>query len=265
MTSTKKIVHREPTETTKKQILAACGNQCAFTACSDIIVDRDHGVIVGKIAHIKARREGGPRFDPNQSEDENRSAGNLVALCGKHHDIVDAREDVYKVETLQTMKTEHEEKIENSADRSWLRFPNFAMQQLKGFQTVQFHYWIDRAGRPQIYSDRKLAIARTVMNIYQDINSLCQLYEMAEQNPEAPGKSLMQSYVKLNKNKANLDEQTKWSAISQLFCQMAEIPDVTFGELLTYLVEGGDATSLFTNRAKVLEMKVQNISKVENQ
>ena len=152
MTKSKKIVHQGPTETTKKQILAACGNQCAFTACSDIIVDRDHGVLVGKIAHIKARREGGPRFDPNQTEDENRSAANLVALCGKHHDIVDAREDIYTVKALHVMKTEHEEKIENSADRSWLRFPNFAMQQLEGFQSVQFHYWIDRTGRPQIYS-----------------------------------------------------------------------------------------------------------------
>ena len=159
----------------------------------------------------------------------------------------------------------NEEKIENSGDRSWLRFPNFAMQHLEGFKTVQFHYWVDRTGRPQIYSDRKLAIARTVMDIYQDLNRLCQLYEMVEQNPEAPAKNLMQSYVKLNKSKANLDEQTKWTPIAQLFCQMGEIPDVTFGELLTYLVEGGDATNLFTNRAKVLKMKIQNISKVGNQ
>lgn len=75
-----RIQHREPTDTTKKQILAACGNQCAFEACSDIIVDREHGVLVGKIAHIKARSEGGKRFDPRQKEEENRSASNLIAL-----------------------------------------------------------------------------------------------------------------------------------------------------------------------------------------
>ena len=46
---------------------------------------------------------------------------NLIALCSKHHDIVDAREDIYTVERLTTMKTEHEEKVENSADRSWLK------------------------------------------------------------------------------------------------------------------------------------------------
>lgn len=252
-------MHPEPTETTKKQILAASGNQCAFTSCSEIIVDRTHGVLVGKIAHIKARREGGPIFDKNQLEDENRSASNLMALCGKHHDIVDARKDIYKIESLTSMKKDHEEKVENSADRSWLRFPNFASQQLAGFTRVQFHYWIDRTGRAQIYSDRKLAIAKTVMDIYQDINSLCQLYQMAEQNPEAPAKSLMQSYIKLNKDKISLDPQTKWSAIAHIFVQMAEIPDVTFGELLTYLVEGGDATPLFTERAKILEKKIKEI------
>lgn len=139
MSKPNKIVHPSPTDTVKKQILASCGNQCAFSACSEIIVDRDHGVLVGKIAHIKARREGGPRFDYNQTEDENRLAKNLVALCGKHHDIVDARVDIYTVAALEDMKAEHEEKIENSADRSWLRFPNFAVQQLEGFKSVQIH------------------------------------------------------------------------------------------------------------------------------
>lgn len=253
----KKIKHREPSETTKKQILAACGNQCAFPGCSDIIVDRLHGVLVGKIAHIKARSEDGPRFDPKQSETENRSAANLVALCGKHHDIVDQRDDMYSVEHMTAMKIEHEEKVENSADRSWIRFPNFAMQQIEGFQTIQVHYWVDRTGRPRIYTDRQLAIARTAFDIYQDINRLCQLYEMVENNPEAPGKSFMQSYVRLNKSRAALDADTKWTPIAQILCQMAEIPEVTFGELVTYLVEGNDATKLFQARAKVLEDKMR--------
>ena len=54
----KKIKHRELYEATKKQILAASGNQCAFPTCDRIIVDREHNVIVGKIAHIKARSAG---------------------------------------------------------------------------------------------------------------------------------------------------------------------------------------------------------------
>jgi len=45
----KKIKHREQSEATKKQILAASGNQCAFPTYDRIIVDREHNVIVGKI------------------------------------------------------------------------------------------------------------------------------------------------------------------------------------------------------------------------
>ena len=251
--------HREPTDTTKKQILAASGSRCAFEACSDIIVDRVHGVLVGKIAHIRARNEGGARFDPNQTEEENRSASNLMALCSKHHDIVDAREDIYTIESLTAMKTEHEEKVENSADRSWLRFPNSIVGQSEGLGPMQVHYWIDRTGRAQIYTDRKLAIARTAFNVYQDIDKMCQLYKMTEDNPEAPGKSLMQSYVRLNKDNAALDAETPWSPIAQILCQMAEIPEVTFGEFVSYFVQGGDATNLFVNRAAVLNEKIRKI------
>ncbi len=259
------IEHRPPTDTTKKQILAASGNQCAFDACSEIIVDRDHGVLVGEIAHINARKEqNGKRFDPDQSEEKNRAATNLIALCRKHHKIVDERDDIYTADRLVAMKFQHEEKVENSADRSWLRYPNGMVGLVEGLGRVQVNYWVDRSGRPQIYTDRKLAIARTAFDIYQDINRLCQLYEMVESNPEAPGKSLMQNHVKLNKSNATLDPEIQWSAIAQILCQMGEIPDVTFGEFVAYLVAGGDATSLFVNRAAELEKKIENI-KVSNQ
>ncbi|MEP1034406.1 hypothetical protein [Ekhidna sp.] len=255
----KKIVHRAPTPTTKKQILAASGNQCAFPTCNDIIVDREHGVLVGKIAHIKARREEGPRFDYNQSEKENRSAENLLALCGKHHDIVDDRTDIYNVESLISMKHNHEEKIENSADRSWIRFPNFAVQQIEGVGPIKIDFWVDRDGRAQVYSDRKLAIARTVLDIYDDLNKICKLYEMAEQNPEVPSRNLFQGNTRLNKERVKLDPETKWSAIAHLFVQMAEIPEITFGELLAYNILGGDVTPLLTNRAEILENKIKEI------
>lgn len=253
------IEHQPPTDSTKRQLLAACGNQCAFSACSEIIVDRDHGVLVGKIAHIKARRENGPRFDHTQTEEENRSASNLIALCGKHHDIVDARPDRYPAEALFEMKLEHEERIEKSADRSWIRFPNYISRHIPEIGSIEVHFWIDRTGRPQVYSDRKLAIARTLFDVYQDINRLCQLYDMVEKNPDAPGNSLMQSYVRLDKSKANLDADTPWSPIAHLLVQMGEIPEVTLGELISFLVEGGDATNLFQLRAEVLEKKIQAI------
>ncbi len=71
------IEHPNPTPKVNRQIIGLSGNQCAFDTCDRVIVNREHGVIVGKIAHIKARSENGPRFDPNQSPEENRSPDNL--------------------------------------------------------------------------------------------------------------------------------------------------------------------------------------------
>lgn len=253
--------HGNPSVTTIKSILSAGGNQCAFDACNEPMFDREHEVIVGKICHIKARSEDGPRFDSKQSTADNKSFNNLIGLCGRHHDIIDKRVDIFSFEELAEMKHEHESKIENSADRSWLHFPSVISGHLNGLEAQTVHFWQDRHGREQVYTDRKLAIARTVFDVYQDINRLCELYKMVEDNPDVPAKSLMQSYVVLNKNKANLDPETPWSPIAQIFCQMGEIPDVTMGEFLSYLVEGGDATNLFVNRARILEEKISTLKK----
>ncbi len=159
---------------------------------------------------------------------------------------------------MVVMKTEHEEKVENSADRSWIRPPNTRIQ-IAGFKTTQFHFWIDRNGRPRIYSDRQLAIARTAFDLYLDIDRLGQLYKMVEDNPEEPGNALLQTNVKLRKENARLEAGTAWSPIAQILCQMAEIPDITLGEFVTYLIQGGDATQLFVNRAEVLKGKIDDI------
>jgi hypothetical protein len=48
------------------------------------------GTITGEICHIRARNEGGPRFDVTQSEGERHGFENLVLLCRRHHKMVDA-------------------------------------------------------------------------------------------------------------------------------------------------------------------------------
>lgn len=259
MIDTMPVEHPQPTESAKRQVLAACGNQCAFPGCNEIIVDREHGVLVGEIAHIKARKEGGPRFDPAQTEEENRSASNLIALCRRHHKVVDERLDIYTTENLIEMKKGHEEKVENTADRSWIRPPNTLTRIIPEIGTIPIHFWIDRTRRPRVYSDRQLAIVRSLMDLYLDIRRLCDLYEIVESNPAAPGSSIMQGHVKLDKSKADLDDGTPWSPITHLLRQMAAIPEVTLGELITFVVDGGDATSVFQAGARALEKKIRAI------
>jgi hypothetical protein len=90
-----------------KQLFAKSGNKCAFKNCVSPIIDGKK--VVGKICHIKAKSEGGPRYDPHQTAAERRGYDNLILLCGRHHDVIDDDPDAYNVDYLHKMKLKHEE------------------------------------------------------------------------------------------------------------------------------------------------------------
>lgn len=255
-----KIEHRPPTPTTQRKVLAESGNQCAWATCSRRIVSRDFGTIVGKICHIKARSEGGKRFDYSQSEEQNRSRSNLIAMCGEHHDVIDDRDDVFTVEKLHDMKSGHEAKLAKDADRGWVTFPNTITKSI-GEMNLVVNFWIDRDGEPRIYSDRELVISKTVLKTYQDLHKLCQLYEVVEDNPNVKCKDALQKYVRLNKSEANLDASTPWTPITHILVLMAEIPEITFGEFVKYFANNGDLASLLIQREGVLQKKIEGLSK----
>ena len=64
---------------------------------------------LGKVAHIVARRDKGPRGDDVLDDAERNKYGNLLLLCGGCHDEVDAAPDHYTVAKLHSIKAEHEE------------------------------------------------------------------------------------------------------------------------------------------------------------
>ncbi len=99
----------KPTDITIKKLFALSGNRCAFPGCTFPIFDRNSGVNVGEICHIKAENEGGPRYDLTQTEDERRDYPNLILMCGVHHKIIDTDMDSYTVERLQQIKKVHEQ------------------------------------------------------------------------------------------------------------------------------------------------------------
>lgn len=57
-----------------------------------------------QVAHIHARREYGPRWDPAMTEEENRGYGNLTLLCLDHASEIDATPDLYPAEVLREWK-----------------------------------------------------------------------------------------------------------------------------------------------------------------
>ena len=97
-----------PTVATVKRLFAVSGNRCAFPHCTNSLIDPASGKVTGRICHIKARRPGGPRYDPNQTQDERHAFENLILMCPIHSDVVDSNPESYTVERLQEIKARHE-------------------------------------------------------------------------------------------------------------------------------------------------------------
>jgi len=97
-----------PSVPTIKRLFAVSGNVCAFRNCVTPLVDNASGKVTGKICHIKARKPGGKRYDPNQTEEERHSYDNLILMCPIHHDVIDSDEESYTVERLLQIKSKHE-------------------------------------------------------------------------------------------------------------------------------------------------------------
>lgn len=103
----KPVVHRPPTAATVKQLYATAF-RCAEPECSRPLfkLNNETGDLVlnSTVAHIHARSEGGPRWNAEMSEAENRSAGNLLLLCFEHSSEIDKLPDEYPADKLREWK-----------------------------------------------------------------------------------------------------------------------------------------------------------------
>ena len=103
------IEHPTPTVATVK-LLYAHAFRCAYEGCRRTlyVVDQETGArtLNSRVCHINARREGGPRWDPDQSAKQNRSACNLVLMCLEHASKIDDPITVsaYRAERLRDWK-----------------------------------------------------------------------------------------------------------------------------------------------------------------
>lgn len=91
-----------------RELYLKSGNECAFGGCSERLIDKD-GVLVGELCHIEAALPDGQRFNPSQTNEERCSFENLLLLCSKHHTVTNDV-NVYTVERLKRIKSEHETK-----------------------------------------------------------------------------------------------------------------------------------------------------------
>lgn len=103
----KPIVHKKPLLATIRQLYGTAF-RCGKPGCGRPLykMNNDTGEIVlnSNVSHICARSEGGPRWDPEMSEEENRSESNLIPMCLEHAFEIDVTPEQYPVEFLREWK-----------------------------------------------------------------------------------------------------------------------------------------------------------------
>lgn len=103
--------HPKPTKQAEKELYGSA-TRCAFPRCPEPLYKENRAdgrlALNSRVAHICARREGGPRWDPAMTALENQSASNLILLCVKHADEVDIPKNLalYTVDVLRGWKAD---------------------------------------------------------------------------------------------------------------------------------------------------------------
>ena len=97
-------VHPEPTEATVKQLYATaltCGRPCCMQALYRVS-ETGARVLNSRVAHIHARRENGPRWNPAMTGEENRGYDNLIVLCLEDASEIDDTPEHFPAEMLRS-------------------------------------------------------------------------------------------------------------------------------------------------------------------
>jgi hypothetical protein len=101
-----------------KLLWGLSAGRCAFPNCRHQCIaletDFDATATLGKIAHIIAHSDDGPRANPAMPLEDRDCYENWMLLCPTHHDLVDVQPNTYTVEDLQRWKREHEQWVQES-------------------------------------------------------------------------------------------------------------------------------------------------------
>ncbi len=104
---TKPISHRKPDLATVRELYGTafrCGKPDCGRPLYTMNNDTGETLLNSHVAHICARSEGGPRWDPMMSEAENRSSSNLMPMCLEHAREIDVTPEHYPVDLLREWK-----------------------------------------------------------------------------------------------------------------------------------------------------------------
>jgi hypothetical protein len=101
-----------------KLLWGLSAGRCAFPSCRQECIASSTGLdeiaTLGKVAHIVAHSDDGPRANPSMPLEARDCYENWILLCPTHHDLVDIQPNTYRVGDLQGWKREHEQWVQES-------------------------------------------------------------------------------------------------------------------------------------------------------
>ncbi len=100
------VEHPRPTDATVKELYATA-LRCGRPGCMQALYrvsETGAQVLNSQVAHIHARRENGPRWNPAMTGEENRSYHNLIVLCLEHASEIDITPERFPAQTLRDWK-----------------------------------------------------------------------------------------------------------------------------------------------------------------
>ena len=208
---------------TLKRLFALSGNECAMLGCSEPMIDSEHGVIVGEASHIKGEKPRSARYDPDQSEEERCAFENLIAICRKHHKIIDDQPDIYTVELLTNYKLKHEARFSVEREGTPIHVPVIGeLVYYKNGEEMKIPFWKDDKGCSHVYTPEQWERVETIREIAIEIIAI-------------KGEPLL---------KSRTDEYSRDKVNVKILQLMADVPDAKFADLLRSAVEKGDIEGL---------------------
>lgn len=175
------------TSKTRKELWARSGNRCSI--CKKELVkqlsEKEGTFIIGDECHIISSSADGPRYRPGLGDYD--SYDNLILLCKNHHREVDENCTSYSEELLHYIKTNHENWVRESLDKSdpnkkMVKKPRFVKRILTGkellnlLQHVAFMY----RDYDEPANDEECALIADTFQYFSDIIDIYSDLEISE-------------------------------------------------------------------------------------
>lgn len=100
------------------KVLWGANTICSHPDCNKKLVakatEEDGAHSIGKICHIVAQSDDGPRGDPDFPPELRDLPENLILLCGTHHDEIDVQPNTYSADELRKWKADHERWVDET-------------------------------------------------------------------------------------------------------------------------------------------------------